>query len=65
MLPLLHQVYLRKLLVVCLFNFPQVDGIWHSGVVIRGREYFFGYGIHIEPAGKTMFGTPTQILELG
>lgn len=43
----------------------QIDGIWHTGVVINGLEYFFGAGIHKMPAGRTHFGQPLQVLELG
>ena len=43
----------------------QVDGIWHTGIVIGGREYFFGQGIQHAPAGRTPFGDPMQILHLG
>eukprot|EP00727_Mastigamoeba_balamuthi_P005635 m51a1_g1691 putative desumoylating isopeptidase 1-like (467) ;mRNA; r:467109-468652 len=43
----------------------QVDGIWHSGVVVYGREYFWGGDIQCLPAGRTPFGIPTRTLDVG
>eukprot|EP00879_Flechtneria_rotunda_P006773 GHRR01007117.1.p1 GENE.GHRR01007117.1~~GHRR01007117.1.p1 ORF type:complete len:308 (+),score=139.83 GHRR01007117.1:796-1719(+) len=44
----------------------QIEGVWHTGVVIDGREeIFFGYGIHRARAGTTMFGQPHRIIDLG
>ena len=25
----------------------QIDGIWHTGIIIWGKEYFFGGGIQV------------------
>lgn len=44
----------------------QIDGIWHTGVVVYGREYFYGVqGIHQCPPGGTVLGQPNQIIHLG
>jgi hypothetical protein len=43
----------------------QIDGIWHTGVVLDGQEYFFGQGIQHCKAGTSPFGSPMQILDLG
>ena len=43
----------------------QIDGIWHTGVVLDGHEYFFGQGIQRCRAGATPFGTPMQVVDLG
>lgn len=46
----------------------RIDGIWHTGVVVFGREYFFGGGIQNLPAGSftTSNGMrPCQTLLLG
>ena len=43
----------------------QIDGIWHTGLCVYGKEYFYGNGICCENQGTTPFGTPTQTLELG
>lgn len=41
------------------------EGIWHTGVVLRGREYFFsgggpGDGLLVAPAGQTPYGKPVR-----
>ncbi|XP_077980589.1 uncharacterized protein LOC144435827 [Glandiceps talaboti] len=44
----------------------QIDGIWHTGIVIFGREYFFG-GIGVESChpGGTILGQPDEVHDLG
>lgn len=54
---------LTILTCVCLMS--QIDGIWHTAVVVRGLEYFYGQGIQISRAGTTPFGVAVQVLELG
>jgi hypothetical protein len=29
----------------------QVDGIWHTGIVVYGKEYYFGGGISYDSPG--------------
>eukprot|EP00794_Sanderia_malayensis_P008944 gene8944-9898_t len=43
-----------------------IDGVWHTGIVCYGREYFFGSGgiDGIRP-GTTILGAPMKIMELG
>jgi len=41
-----------------------LEGIWHTGVVVHGREYWFGGNIFESTPGKTPFGTPTKIVTL-
>jgi len=41
------------------------DGIWHTGIVFRGTEYFFGEGILFGIPEETPFGIPEKRLELG
>jgi hypothetical protein len=43
----------------------QIDGIWHSAIVVFGREYFYGGGIQCSSPGCTAAGTPVQIIDLG
>jgi len=43
----------------------QIDGVWHTGVVVFGIEYFYGGGIQRGIPGKTVAGTPVQIHDLG
>ncbi|XP_008235492.1 PREDICTED: desumoylating isopeptidase 1 [Prunus mume] len=42
-----------------------IEGIWHTGVVVYGNEYYFGGGIQHAPAGSTPYGTPIRVVELG
>ncbi|CAK7349350.1 unnamed protein product [Dovyalis caffra] len=42
-----------------------LDGIWHTGVVVYGNEYYFGGGIQHSPAGTTPYGTPIKVVDLG
>ncbi|XP_078427811.1 PPPDE putative thiol peptidase family protein [Wolffia australiana] len=42
-----------------------IDGIWHTGVVVYGNEYFFGGGIQHTPMGRTPYGTPVKVFDLG
>lgn len=42
----------------------QVDGIWHTGILVHGREYFFGGGIQALPTAivESSFGIkPVQV----
>lgn len=45
--------------------FAQLDGVWHTGIVYRGVEYYFGAGIQSAPAGATPFGKPLKAVTLG
>eukprot|EP00662_Eupelagonemidae_sp_cell21_P031241 gene31241-12863_t len=36
----------------------QVDGLYHTGIAVYGREYFFEGGITSMTAGRTRFGRP-------
>jgi len=42
-----------------------LDGVWHSAVVVAGREYYFGAGISEGAAGRTRFGRPDQVRVAG
>ncbi|XP_060180361.1 uncharacterized protein LOC132610111 [Lycium barbarum] len=42
-----------------------IEGIWHTGVVVYGHEYYFGGGIQHAPAGTTPYGTPVKVVDLG
>uniref|UniRef100_A0A2P2M4F0 PPPDE domain-containing protein n=1 Tax=Rhizophora mucronata TaxID=61149 RepID=A0A2P2M4F0_RHIMU len=42
-----------------------IEGIWHTGVVVYGNEYYFGGGIQHAPAGTTPYGTPIKVVDLG
>ncbi|KAI0567331.1 PPPDE peptidase [Gracilaria domingensis] len=43
----------------------QIDGIWHTGVEVYNREYYFGGGICSDPPNQTPYGTPHSVETLG
>jgi len=43
----------------------QVEGIWQSGLVVYGKEYYYGRGICKANPGTTPFGSPVDRLNLG
>ena len=44
----------------------QIDGIWHTAVVVYGQEYFFGSGgVCSCPPGATMMGSPLRVEDMG
>ncbi len=43
----------------------QIDGVWHTAIVVGNVEYFCGQGVHRAVPGRTPFGTPLSILDLG
>ncbi|ORY97266.1 PPPDE putative peptidase domain-domain-containing protein [Syncephalastrum racemosum] len=43
----------------------QIDGIWHTSVVVYGTEYFYGQGIMTAAPGTTHHGQPLQIIDMG
>ncbi|XVE78071.1 hypothetical protein DITRI_Ditri13aG0114800 [Diplodiscus trichospermus] len=42
-----------------------IEGIWHTGVVVYGNEYYFGGGIQHAPVGTTPYGKPIRVIDLG
>ncbi|XP_057484453.1 uncharacterized protein LOC130770859 [Actinidia eriantha] len=42
-----------------------IEGIWHTGVVVYGNEYYFGGGIQHCTAGTTPYGNPIKVVDLG
>ncbi|GAB0093109.1 uncharacterized protein DMENIID0001_081720 [Sergentomyia squamirostris] len=44
----------------------RIDGVWHTGVVVFGREYFYGgQGIQSCPPGGTVLGAPQKVEKIG
>ncbi|KAG9315613.1 Choline/Carnitine o-acyltransferase-domain-containing protein [Chiua virens] len=43
----------------------QIDGIWHTSVVVFGKEILYGQGIAITQPGKSHFGAPLRIIDVG
>ncbi|XP_042469624.1 desumoylating isopeptidase 1-like [Zingiber officinale] len=42
-----------------------IEAVWHTGLVVYGKEYYFSGGIQQDPAGKTPYGTPMRVVDLG
>ncbi|XP_062200684.1 uncharacterized protein LOC133903360 isoform X2 [Phragmites australis] len=42
-----------------------IEAIWHTGIVVYGREYYFGGGIQQGQPGRTPYGTPVRVEDLG
>ncbi|KAL6301955.1 DUF862-domain-containing protein [Sparassis latifolia] len=43
----------------------QIDGIWHTSLVIFGKEHFYGQGICVTAPGQSHHGRPLQIIDIG
>ncbi|KLO17281.1 DUF862-domain-containing protein [Schizopora paradoxa] len=43
----------------------QIDGIWHTSVVVFGKEIFYGQGISITSPGQSHHGRPLQAIDMG
>ncbi|KAI5122453.1 hypothetical protein M0805_008764 [Coniferiporia weirii] len=43
----------------------QIDGIWHTSVVVFGREVFYGQGISTTKPGQSHHGRPLQVVDMG
>ncbi|KAJ3433171.1 desumoylating isopeptidase [Anaeramoeba flamelloides] len=43
----------------------QIEAIYHTAVVVYGREYFYGGGICEGTPGRTQYGTPMKVEEIG
>ncbi|CAE6427903.1 unnamed protein product [Rhizoctonia solani] len=43
----------------------QIDGIWHTSVVVFEKEIFYGQGISMTAPGRSHHGKPMQIIEFG
>ena len=42
-----------------------IEGVWHTGVVVYGTEFFFGGGICEAPPRTTPFGQPVKEIKMG
>lgn len=43
----------------------QIDGIWHTSVVVFGKEVFYGAGIDVTLPGRSHHGSPLQEIDMG
>ena len=41
------------------------EGIWHTGISVFGKEFYYGDGMCYDEIGKTPFGTPVKKLVMG
>lgn len=42
-----------------------IEGIWHTGIVVYGNEYYFSGGLQHAPVGTTPYGTPVRVVDIG
>ncbi|KAJ9082623.1 hypothetical protein DSO57_1002569 [Entomophthora muscae] len=42
-----------------------MEGIWHTSVVVYGKEIYYGQGIYMVEPGSTHHGEPLKIVDLG
>jgi len=42
----------------------QLGGIWHTSIVVHGKEYYYGGAIYEAEPGSTAFGAPDKIVDL-
>ncbi|KAL1660602.1 PPPDE putative peptidase domain-containing protein [Schizophyllum commune] len=43
----------------------QIDGIWHTSVVVFGKEIFYGQGISVTQPGRSHHGQPLEVIDMG
>jgi thiol-disulfide isomerase/thioredoxin len=43
----------------------QIDGIWHTSVVVFNKEIFYGRGIEMTTPGQSHHGQPLQVIDMG
>jgi hypothetical protein len=41
------------------------EGIWHTGICVYNKEYYYGGGVSYDRMGQTPFGKPTKEISLG
>eukprot|EP00438_Fugacium_kawagutii_P023384 Skav217041 [mRNA] locus=scaffold3292:43397:52361:+ [translate_table: standard] len=42
-----------------------LEGVWHTGIVVYGKEYYFGGDIFYDTPANTGFGTPRVVIPMG
>lgn len=42
-----------------------LEGVWHTGLCVFGKEYFFSRDTVFDEAGTTSFGKPHKVISLG
>ena len=43
----------------------QCDSLWHTGISVYGKEFYFGGGICSGPPKGTPYGTPIKDIDFG
>ncbi|KAK9466573.1 PPPDE putative peptidase domain-containing protein [Lipomyces arxii] len=43
----------------------QIDGVWHTSVVFKGVEYYYGAGVQTASPGGTHHGQPLEVVDMG
>ena len=43
----------------------RIEGIWHTGIVVYGKEYYYGGGICKDPPARTPYGSPLRNIPIG
>lgn len=43
----------------------RIEGVWHTAVVVYGKEFFYGGGIQSTDPGCSMAGQPHQVIPIG
>ncbi|PUU81465.1 PPPDE putative peptidase domain-domain-containing protein [Tuber borchii] len=43
----------------------QIDAVYHTSIVVGGKEYYYGHGIQYSQPGKTHHGNPMEVEPLG
>lgn len=41
------------------------EGVWHTGICVYNKEYYYGGGVSYDRMGMTPFGKPTKVISLG
>lgn len=55
---------LARVLSPALLN-KQIEGIWHTAVIVYDIEFYYGQGIFTAKPGSTHHGTPAKVVEMG
>ena len=58
-------LHVSQLLLITCSRAAQIEGVWHTSIVVGGLEYYFGCGVSQSSPGLTPFGRPVQVIELG
>ncbi|CUS09006.1 unnamed protein product [Tuber aestivum] len=43
----------------------QIDAVYHTSIVVGGKEHYYGHGIQFSQPGKSHHGSPMEVVALG